>query len=388
MSGWLAKATGALRREEPEEPQPFNVTCACGLQHSGLRRRRAQRIVCRSCGTSLFVLPRDPYPVPLAPPPRKKRKSKSKTKQRRPARSPSADKPQSNREKSTKPAASVAAASAKVGEGAARIGAGLTSGATKAGKGFVSFWKPFRLVVLGIVIAVLGTVWWSTSMDRSAEAVRDLKVANEAGREALAGGDLPLAHSEFTRAVAALDLLKRTTDPLAREIRQLQRETAAMTGIVPISPLEIVAETDRAYDDKTADAETNALDARYRGRWMVLDGGIRRGAGSQAGRFVFDIPFLVGDSNRRTSVEVSLDVLHKLKIGDGPKSVILAGRIEACELSSDRRKWTLRLDSESAFLWSSPENYLALGFSFDDEETEQQVRDVLTRQTRLMGLEP
>lgn len=383
MSGWLAKATGALRREEPEEPQPFDVICECGLQHSGMRRRRAQRIVCRSCGASLFVLPRDSYPVPLAPRPKKKRKQKPKS---RKSRSADSVRPASKKS-GPGPVESVAAASTKVSEGAAKLGAGVTSGASKAGKGFVSFWKPFRLVVLGIVIVVIGTIWWSTTVDRTAQAVAELKVANEAGRTALAEGDIPAAYTEFTRAVSALDRLDRRSDPLAREIRQLQRETAAMNGIVPISPLEIIAETDRAYERNT-DSEANALDPKYRGRWMVLDGVIRRGRVPNSGRYLFDIPFAVGESNRSTAVEVSLGVLHKLKIGDGSKPVVLAGQLEACEISKDQRRWTLRLESDSAFLWSSPENYLALGFAFDDEATEQHVRAILTRQSRLMGLKP
>ena len=64
MAGWLTKAAGAFRGEQPEQPAPFEVVCQCGVQHSGVRRRKPQRIICRACGTALFVLPRDGYPPP------------------------------------------------------------------------------------------------------------------------------------------------------------------------------------------------------------------------------------------------------------------------------------------------------------------------------------
>lgn len=63
MAGWLTRlafpGSGA-----PDAPQPFQVTCECGLDHSGLRRKTSQQIICRTCGAALFVLPKNVYPSP------------------------------------------------------------------------------------------------------------------------------------------------------------------------------------------------------------------------------------------------------------------------------------------------------------------------------------
>jgi hypothetical protein len=47
--------------------RPFQVTCPCGQVVQGVRRSRHQVVVCRACGTRLFVLPRSPL-TPPAPP--------------------------------------------------------------------------------------------------------------------------------------------------------------------------------------------------------------------------------------------------------------------------------------------------------------------------------
>ncbi|MEZ6057621.1 MAG: hypothetical protein R3C01_13050 [Planctomycetaceae bacterium] len=66
MAGWLSRLAlpggGAS-----DAPQPFQITCECGLDHSGLRRKTSQQLVCRNCGAALFVLPKNVYPAPGEP---------------------------------------------------------------------------------------------------------------------------------------------------------------------------------------------------------------------------------------------------------------------------------------------------------------------------------
>ena len=64
MSNWISKATNAFQGDDSSSAQAFELSCDCGQKHSGIRRQKWQRIVCRSCGGSLFVLQRDPYPPP------------------------------------------------------------------------------------------------------------------------------------------------------------------------------------------------------------------------------------------------------------------------------------------------------------------------------------
>jgi len=65
MSGWLSRLTSS-GAAAADEPQPFQVNCECGVGHSGLRRKVSQRIICRTCGSALFVLPKNIYPAPTA----------------------------------------------------------------------------------------------------------------------------------------------------------------------------------------------------------------------------------------------------------------------------------------------------------------------------------
>ena len=68
MNKWFSKATNVFKGSAEETPQPFELQCECGVRHAGLRKKAPQRIVCRECGSSLFVLPRDVYPTPKVVP--------------------------------------------------------------------------------------------------------------------------------------------------------------------------------------------------------------------------------------------------------------------------------------------------------------------------------
>lgn len=63
MSSWISKAANVFRKEGPAPPPQFEISCECGQAHTGVRRSRHQHIVCKSCGVSLFVLPKDIYPA-------------------------------------------------------------------------------------------------------------------------------------------------------------------------------------------------------------------------------------------------------------------------------------------------------------------------------------
>lgn len=381
MSGWLSKATGALRGDSPEEPQPFETLCECGVRHSGLRRRKPQRLVCRSCGTSLFVLPRNVYPTPTAPPPPRPKPRKKRKK-------PSPPVTQVGQRVFQQATESVAKASAKVGRGAADAGLGFGARVAAFITGFIALWTPFRLIVLGVVVLCAITAAVTLLSDRSETAVIALTSANENARTAMEAGDFVLAQSEFTRAVALLDELKRQDDPLAREIRQLHRETSAIRDIVAIPLLDIVMEADAALESRATAEWERTFQTRYRDRWLVLEGSVvPADRAISGGRYAMRIPIGIGPSQRSVSVEAALQPLDGLVKGR-PRPVILAGQIESCALSSDRRTWVVRLARSSAFLWTNAANYQALGFTFDHPETEQQVRAVLAGQAQLLELPP
>ena len=56
-------------------------------------------------------------------------------------------------------------------------------------------------------------------------------------------------------------------------------------------------------------------------------------------------------------------------------------------LSSDRRSWILRLEPRTAFLWSTPGNYGALGLTSPDAERAALTNRILSTQALANGLE-
>lgn len=386
MSGWLSKATGALRREAPEEPQPFESVCECGVRHTGLRRRTQQRLICRSCGVALFVLPRDVYPVPTAPPPKRPKKRK-KPKAARPAPPPAMTVGKRVFKQATE---GVSQATAKVGRGAADAGVGFGQRIADWGRAFVGFWTPLRLIVLGIIVISAVTAAVTLMSDHSEQAVIELTAANESAREAMAAGDYAAAQQHFARAVTLLDRLERRDDPLAREIRQLHRETQAMRDIVSVPVFEIVAEADAAHESgELSNWLQAAFNTRYRDRWLVVEGPVvPADVALSGGAYAVRIPFGIGPHSRSVTIKVALPELDDLVKGRKPRPVILAGQLQKCELALDGRSWIITLERSTAFLWTNADNYQALGFTFDSPQAEKHNQQLLDGQARLVGLEP
>jgi hypothetical protein len=390
MSGWLAKASGALRGDAPETPQPFEVLCECGMRHSGVRRRKPQRIVCRSCGTALFILPRDPYPIPSAPAPKRKKKRKRGRRQAAPRVPVRKRLQEAGGEAAHKAAAGVKRASSRAAQGAAAVGVGIWTHLAAYVCGFIGMWTPFRLVAAAIVLFALATFAWTFRSRTQEQAIVDLKAADEAARVALVAQNFPAAQTELSRAVAALDALDRHQDPLAREIRQLYRETTVLQQISAYSPFEIATEAEEFVAQGSRAAWEQRFTERYARVWIVLEADARRtGSSPDGGQYVFEFPFYaLGNARRGLRIAGTLPALDSLSPSSDPGKVVLAGQLAACTLSADGRVWDLRLDAATAFLWANVDSYQALGFTFDDADSEQRLRETLRKQARTLGLTP
>lgn len=375
MSGWLTKAAGAFRGEQPEQPVPFESVCECGVRHSGVRRRKPQRIICRSCGTALFVLPRDSYPAPQAPPPRPKKKRKR-------SRGGAAPEPARFEQVAT----NVFQASERVGRSAANVGLGIGARVQAWALAFLALWTPLRLILLGSLAVCGATVAYVMLGDRSEQAVLDLKVSNEAARKALGDRQIEAAHEHLSAAVAALDKLDRHSDPLALEIRQLHRETGAIRDALPISPLQIVAEADAAHESGQGDKWQQTFRTQYRNRWMIVDGLVQRqSSGPERGQSTVSLPLRVGPERRSVTLNVAHADLDRLTHGK-PRGAVFAAQLTGCDLSADRRSWKLRVSSPTAFLWGTLDTYEAAGFAFDGVEDRRRVERTLAAQRRVLGL--
>ncbi|MFO1095577.1 MAG: hypothetical protein U0992_20080 [Planctomycetaceae bacterium] len=378
MAGWLTKAAGAFRGEQPEQPAPFEVVCECGLHHNGVRRRKPQRIICRACGSALFVLPRDSYPPPQAPLPRqKKRRRKSGDDD---AESDAAA------PRFQQVATNVFQASEKVGRSAATVGIGLGQRLRTWAQAFLALWTPLRLMMLGGIAVCVATVAYVMLVDWSEQTVVELKAANEAARKALQERQIAAAHEHLTAAVAALDKLERRDDPLAREIRLLHRESTAIRDALPISPLQMVVEADTHQQTGAGDQWQETFRAQYRNRWMIIDGLVQRlTTGPERGQSTVSLPLRIGPTRRSIALNVAIADLDRLTKGK-PRHAVFAVQLTGCELSSDRRTWKLQVNSQTAFLWGTMEDYEAAGFSFDSPEAREEIEQVLTAQRRVLGI--
>lgn len=378
MSGWLTKAAGALRGERPEQPEPFETVCECGVRHTGLRRRKPQRIICRSCGVALFVLPRDVYPVPSAPPPRPRKRRK---RTRRAAVPPTAP------PRFQQVATNVFRASEQVGRSAASAGRGLGARVRDFVLAFAALWTPLRLIVLGMVFVCAATLAYSLLSNRSEQAVMDLKVADEAARKAMAEGDVAGAQQQFSAAVAALDQLHRHDDPLSREIRQLHRETTALRNLLAVSPLQVAAAADAALQSGAAESWTSEFRTQYRNRWLIVHGPLQRVlAGPEQGLYALTLPVRLGPERRQVELHLPLPQIDDLIKAGKARTVVFAAQLVACDLSADRTTWKLRVAADSAFVWGTMEGYRLAGFTFESPAEEQQVGELLAGQARLIGL--
>ncbi len=184
MANWLGKATAALSREPEAPPPPFALTCECGQEHQGLRKSRAQRIICQSCGTALFVLPKNVYPPPPA---RKKKRRSNSGPPQGPSLPPVTEVATYVFQRST-------AAASKVGHSVRRRGLAARTSMQTRRREFLTFFRsqftPFRVVLVSITGIIVATALWTWRSRQLEAASQAFQSGFEQGQQALAEGDL------------------------------------------------------------------------------------------------------------------------------------------------------------------------------------------------------
>lgn len=381
MTNWLGKATAVLAKETPEPASPFVIVCECRQEHEGLRKSRSQRIICQSCGTALFVLPKDVYPPPV--PRRKKKRRGSET---GPPGGPSLP-------PFSKVAGHAWQQSAKV---ATKVGGSLQAGAVAARESLVtkttqailavrSALTPFRVVLGAIILAAMATAGWSLhthSLERASQAFR---TESELGQTALAGEELSAAREHFERAVAAADRLE-LQDSQVQLIRQLARETTALTRLSPESLVELVFEAEQVAGSRRPNDWPSTFRAKYLGTWLILDAQVRR-SGIESSSYVVEFPLLVGDDGRSVEVRADLPVFDSLFGSEDAPRIIFAAQLEDCVLQEPENRWLVTLRAESGFLWTNLDNLKLAGLLTTDGESEEQTRALLVEQAKIVGIE-
>ncbi len=364
MPGWLNKASNVFRRNTPDVEQPFAVPCECGLVHRGLRRNRFQKILCRECGASRFVLPRDVYPAPkdrpqeAAPPP-------AALPVLNPIKSPAG-------KRGGRAAASVR--SDRLNPKMARDAAPEFFVPARG-----KLITPFRVVAVGIAVVALITGWFSVQKVRYDAAATVLRESTDNAWAAVENRDWGKAREQFNLAVGAAGVLKRR-DNAARRLEAGLREATAIEQLCPRSLLEILVEADSMSSD--ADKWQRHFSTHYEGRWLVFDGPLTL---TNAGwRVAF--PVRVGSAQRPVKVNVVSSGLDRTSESDAERGVILAARLARCELSENKKHWNVAFEPETAFLWSLTDTFSALGIDGGEFRSTAQTAALLTRQAELNGI--
>jgi len=385
MSSWLSKATKTFVRSAPEPAQPFDIDCACGDKVYGMRQADEQIVECTQCGLSLFVLPKNVYP-----------KSKRKSKAGLPKES--AAKGTQNSEVPEAPHKEVGPPlRRRIGQRAQQMRSS-TRAVVRRGLAWPKrIFTPFRLVMLSVMAALVGTIYWGWHLNNLEQAETDFLQYSKSGQIAFESLNFSDAVADLSKANAAINVLKRD-DQKARLIRQMYREANAYQNLCLLTLFDIINE---ANDERSRRWDATFL-ARHADRWIVLETTVARApnialeqdeTGEDDDRSdeselprpqcSFEYLFFLDDSPAMLIADAEL--LSRLSLDDFPKRVVIAAQLKSCRFVSNR--WLIRLRHDTAFLWANFESLDALGFGVDELHPEDALRDLLLNQQQLMGIE-
>jgi hypothetical protein len=416
MSGWLPGFRSAAA--ESSEPQPFELLCECNVRHSGLRKKSHQRIVCRTCGAALFVLPRDAYP----PPPdaeriRKRRKPKPTEPEESPPSRVSRHK-RRRQEQETGPspisaAADMTSSAFQAVAGTAGRAIRLTTSRTvrasvETARGFWSFWTPLRLAGLGVLVLVTGIAVFTIRSRRIERAEQALNPAIEEGLAALERGEIPEAASRLATASDALDLLGQE-DRHSQSVRAAYREARALQNLATESLLGLLEQADESVEkagrerpkpgpeqsgEKPPPLDADwavRFDALYKEGWFVLEAPVRKlkGTDEEPRRYQVDFPIGIGPQQRTVELRADFEIFDQLGVTDRPQTVVFGGQLSSFRYleSKSNPRWQVRFEPESGFAWVNLSTYRRLGFLFTEWHPQPEVEQILAAQAKALGVE-
>ena len=384
MSNWISKAANAFKGDDSSSSQTFELWCDCGQKHAGVRRAKWQRIVCRACGGSLFVLQRDPYPPP------KERAEPRVSSSMEDAAVPEEEEetsspideyevPEPPRRETSRPKP-LAAVDERPKRTLPPLVAAPSLSPAKSNGGF---WKPFRIImaVIALLGAVTGFMLYQSSQRSSAE--RALKDSIDQIKDAILHGEWVEARNQLSIAVKSVDRLGRDDDD-AHRFRQQLRETTAMTSLLsqPLSDLLIEADKAKA----SGETELATFQFKAQGQWLFIEGQAEPMLSAKKTsrvQYRIPLPFTVGAENLPVEVVIVSSELSRLLAKSESESVVVAVQVQAIQPSEDQKSWQIVAEPESTVLWASRQMYLGIGYTAEEAEG---VAATLARQAKSLGV--
>ncbi len=371
MSGWLSRATSLFQQPLPSI-EPFAVECDCGGKVVGQRTSTHLRPICPACERPVFVLPANVYPQPKLQASAKNQPAKQSdgTKSGRistnvvadvgpqppPTKSPTVHKLTAGRTVQPQPAPEPAI---------------LREPRTP-------LITPLRMIAAAIVLVsavTVGGLWHRQRIERAKTTVAR---STDSGMVALRERDFVKAAYELDKARLAVDLLGRT-DRAAHDIRRLSREATALAKLASNSLTEFLQETlSNGKPDQTEPLRMASLD---KNAWVLFDACmIPTGEGRD--RFVIDAPILLREGIVRIEIESPIfqNASHSSESSEEPRIIFAAQLEQVSPPHGEPPTSILTLNGKSAFLWTSYDTYVAIGYHAFDAEEERQTKALLERQ--------
>lgn len=393
MPDWFTTARETIKAGAATlEPQEFERPCVCGEVIRGERSPLAQELPCPNCARTWLILPRDPYPRarprPTKPPLLKRLSSLRGSREKRTSSKSSSAGPSDS-------ANGVASPNAKVSRPprpplTTQITSQFLSAKARLKARVTKAAKPIRLVALGMIAATFLTglyMWHRARLDAaSATLVKSVPLAETA----LEDRDFVTAERLMNEAARATRILG-ATEATAREVQQRHRELAAINKLAVQTPYDLVAEAEGFAANP--DEWSQRFDATYAGRWIIIDTPLGSpqpatipkldDANSKADQpqsvYLLEIPLVAGEQPVR--FEMPTEPFTSLQ---NPSRAIFAAQYDSWRLHEQEDEpatWIVRFRPVTAFLWSSPDIYEAIGFEVDDE-----IRKTLSRQSNAIGM--
>lgn len=310
----------------------FAIVCSCGQPHAGQRRRRHQQILCKECGTALFVLPLDVYPRPTAG--GKKRRGKKSGR------------------------FAIGDSLAAVGNTLSRT---LVAFCSLVGDSFrrsaKMLFSPWKIGIYGLVFVVFGTGWFLHRRGEIAEAEVTVTVDADAGNDALKLGRYDVAEERLTAAADAVRLLGRT-DETSRRIEQAAREATVLANLASDSLLDVLSEVEEAGVDSNLEWK-RPQQIGLRDQWLAFDASVEK----RDGKFAVVLPVRVGNPPSPVFLRVDSDVFEAVPLDAEPRLIVFAGQIS--QVRRLPNAWDVVIDPDSIFFWESFDLYAPLGFVVD-----------------------
>lgn len=231
-------------------------------------------------------------------------------------------------------------------------------------------------VTVGIVVLAVGMAWYAIRNQAVDHAEIRLTAARDDGLTALENGHFAEARRQLQIALDALDIIGADEDE-ATSVRRMWLEADAATRLLDGSLIDVVEAT-RDGDSLSAEEWQKQFDARFGGRWILLDVSpietvrctVRSDAGEEeTAETGLLYPWIVDDK------PIHVAGIEKL-LGAGRTRVLLAGRLAGSEFDDESQSWLVRLDPQESFLWTRFSMLVQLGFAAEDDEALRQfVRD-------------